>query len=54
MADENKKSGTSVLKLSQSRIIAGLVVLAVVGGMLAAVMLRTGGAQKAKEKNKKI
>lgn len=47
MADENKKSGTSVLKLSQSRIIAGLVVLAVVGGMLAAVMLRTGGAQKA-------
>lgn len=47
MADENKKSGTSVLKISQTRIIAGLVVLAVVGGMFAAVMLRTGSAQKA-------
>ncbi len=47
MADEDKKSGVSVMKIGQTRIIAGLIVLAVVGGIFAAVMLRTGGAQKA-------
>lgn len=47
MADEEKKSGVSVMKIGQTRIIAGLVVLAVVGGMFAAVMMRTGGSQKA-------
>ncbi len=47
MADENKPSGLSVIKISQTRIIAGLVVLAIVGGILAAVMLRSGDAQKA-------
>ncbi len=47
MADEDKKSGVSVIKVGQTRIIAGLIVLAAVGGVFAAVMLRTGGAQKA-------
>lgn len=46
MAEDAKKTGLSVIKIGQTRIIAGLIVLAVVGGMFASVMLRTGGAQK--------
>ena len=47
MADEQKKPGFSVAGIGQTRIIAGLLVLAIVGGIFTAVMLRTGGAQKA-------
>ena len=47
MADEADKPKVKTIKLGQTRIISGLLVLAVVVGIFAAVMLRTGGAQKA-------
>ncbi|WP_377378280.1 flagellar basal-body MS-ring/collar protein FliF [Ponticaulis profundi] len=47
MAEESKKSVISIGGLSQTRIIASLLVLAIVGGALAAVFLRTGSSQKA-------
>lgn len=47
MADEEKKSGGILSRIGQTRIIAGLIVLAVVGGVFTSMMLRTGGPQKA-------
>ena len=47
MAEDTKKSVISIGGLSQTRIIAGLLVIAIVGGILAALFLRTGSSQKA-------
>lgn len=44
---DSKKTGFSIAGLGQTRIIAGLIVLAIVGGILSALFLRTGGVQKA-------
>lgn len=42
-----KKPGFSIAGIGQTRIIAGLIVLAIVGGVLSTLFLQTGGAQKA-------
>lgn len=44
---DDKKSGFSIAGIGQTRIIAGLIVLAIVGGVLSALFLRTGGGQQA-------
>ena len=44
---EAKKPGFSIAGVGQTQIIAGLIVLAIVGGVLSALFLRTGGAQQA-------
>lgn len=47
MAQTEKKPGFSIAGIGQTRIIAGLVVVAIVGGVLSALFLRTGGSQQA-------
>lgn len=42
-----KKPGFSIAGIGQTRIIAGLIVLAIVGGVLSTLFMQTGGAQKA-------
>ena len=44
---ESKKSGFSIAGIGQTRIIAGLIVLAIVGGVMSSLFLRTGSAQQA-------
>ena len=44
---DEKKPGFSIAGIGQTRIIAGLIVLAIVGGALSALFLRTGSAQQA-------
>ena len=44
---DSEKTGFSFAGLGQTRIIAGLIVLAIVGGILSALFLRSGGVQKA-------
>ncbi|MAK61271.1 MAG: flagellar M-ring protein FliF [Ponticaulis sp.] len=47
MAQEDEaKKGFSIAGIGQTRIIAGLMVLAIVGGVLSALFLQTGGSQK--------
>lgn len=47
MAQTDKKPGFSIAGIGQTRIIAGLVVIAIVGGVLSSLFLRTGGSQQA-------
>lgn len=47
MAEENKTSRFSIGALGQTRIIAAILILAVLGGVTASMMLRSGSAQKA-------